>query len=242
MYDAIVTLSYSGPAYIEHVPTDQWIVRCATGVALSVAWDGSPAIMLGPNLLSTKLQLGRFLIGLSTAINLAIASTPALSQRGQWPFRIVAVGWQWDRVRRFKYRPVMYEWHKPNPYDRAQILCGSRVLGRFWDIRDSPPGYIFRGELEQLRRDGGCFRNIGQWVERVGSLMRAAAVRNKGYIGADLMLVHIPPPLSRHVYVDFLPDPGRADPVLLDGLPATFSPWVVDGWHIYPPGASGWVC
>jgi len=227
--DAVVSLSYTGPAYVTHIPTDQWLVQHMIRAELGAAFDGSIANRLGRNHLASNSKIGVVLADLGAAIEAAHCAGQS------HPLRIIATGFQSMKRRWRVWRPVMYVLEKTSAHVRPWISASPRFFGRSWCLDHSPRGYVLLEEIEGLMREDPGFTHPDQWINRVTDTMRCVAGRHSAYIGRDLMYVRIPPPPHRVVFVNFLEDPDRSETVQLDQRPAIFSPWIVDGWHIIAP-------
>src|ERR1700692_187490 len=99
--DAIVAMSYTGPAYIGQLTTDDWIVQNLTGIDVTEAFGTRTGIL--PRL---------FDIGRALNFLLQELSSSEIAQQNI-NFELVAVGWQWRLARRApvgRFQPVPMAW------------------------------------------------------------------------------------------------------------------------------------
>lgn len=84
--NAIVSISYSGPAYIEGFPTDQWIVQRLTGVLVETSPYGGLASAYGENALGDHWKLGNLLHALQRELKLLLSHRARSSiEKEAWP-------------------------------------------------------------------------------------------------------------------------------------------------------------
>ena len=123
--DAIVSICYTGPAYIGSLTTDDWIVQKLTGVDVSEKFGmrGFP--------LSHWLDIGQ-----STRLLLRELACSEIGKQNL-SFELVAVGWQGKNTRRRlegRYQPVPMSWvlSKPEagPFEKEVVR-----LQRYWHRR-----------------------------------------------------------------------------------------------------------
>lgn len=92
----IVSISYTGPAYVRGKPTDQWVAETVSGVKL----DEHPGIRLGRNICQAH-DVGQAIEELRTRAGIAFAG------RARVPLlEFHVIGSQWDRRKR-RLRPVI---------------------------------------------------------------------------------------------------------------------------------------
>ncbi len=94
--NAIVAIGYGGPAYLENLPTDEWIAEKLWGQALPRFIDGSPCTQIGRHSSSVWPDIGYAVRKLKHELEQLRPSMAELS--------IVFAGWQ--KVRR-SARPIM---------------------------------------------------------------------------------------------------------------------------------------
>jgi len=230
--DGVVALSFTGPAYIEHTPTDQWIVHTITGKPTALGFSLLPIARHERNLLANKSKIGGVLADLAVAINAAFSSATPPALQGAFPLRIVASGWQWQMKRPERFRPVMYFLGKESATAPMKCLPSPRHLGAHLCLSQMP-FYVPVDQWESLQVDGPQFRNSTQWAARLQQLMISCAGRYPGYIGRALMHIDVLTPRRREVLVHYYADPNKE--ILAEQPRSVFTPWVVDGWHIFPP-------
>jgi hypothetical protein len=103
--DGIVSISYTGIAFLGNIPTDQWLVEQITGVKFDR--NRKPAaIGLGQNWEPTE-GLGQTMLRIESALRESVKSIP-IQWKGEWgkqPFDLLFVGWHWNK--RARVRPII---------------------------------------------------------------------------------------------------------------------------------------
>lgn len=246
--DAYVAISYSGLAYLEGIPTDEWIGRVLSGDP----WDvpcGGPGGHFG-----TRIQAGQEIhakdIGLSIRLlrdQLAAVMQSEPAGHRQYAPQVTISGWQ--RGKR-AWRPILY------------YLCdlgeGSYYTGFGWSRRhgwergmfylDFVPrrNPLFPSEVRELDdRFKQPHTEEGARV-LIGDYIRRAADRSL-VVGRDYLSILLPPPGARFIETRYVANGASSSIHRSDELniasalgskrpgPVAYSPWVIAPGFVRSP-------
>jgi hypothetical protein len=245
--DAIVSMSYTGPAYIGQLPTDDWIAKTLTGVDTSEKFS----FRTGP--LPQWWDIGR-----ATRLLLReLACTEIAAQKSN--FELIAIGWQWKNVKRSMeglYQPVPMAWGVSKPEGSGFEKEVERLPRRWhWKHRSffcaAPRCNLDKAEqvklfdrlTEEIAQSPApkTSEEVADRVERVTvDTVRAVAVSNP-YVGPNCMSVVIAPPhQSALIRVTFFPFEQHTAQLVGKTfvpitLPAAFSPWIIGQGTMHKP-------
>lgn len=241
--DAIVSISYTGPAYIGPLPTDDWIVQKLTGVDVSEEFGmrGFP--------LSHWLDIGQ-----STRLLLRELACSEVAKQNL-NFELTAVGWQWKMTRRpweGRYRPVPMAWALSKP--QAGAFNGEvERLPRYWHRKHgsffhaSPACNLPKAESDKMfagLRGKAQLQTGEETAARVeqATVDAIRSVSNSNpYVGPNCMSVLLAPPHQRAlIRISFFPQEQHLAQLVSSTsppmtLPAAFSPWIVGGGWMQKP-------
>jgi hypothetical protein len=240
--DAIVSISYTGPAYIGPLTTDDWIVQKLTGVDVSEKFG------------MRWFPLSHWLdIGQSTRLLLQELTCSEIAKQ-YVNFELVAVGWQWKTRRPLagRYEPVPMAWGLSKA-EAGKFEKEVERLPRYWYRKHSsffhaPPACNMpKTEFEKMFAHLRSRRPLETGVETASSVEQASvnAIRSVSnsnpYVGPNCMGVILAPPHQRaFVRISFFPQEehtaqlvGKTAPPM--ALPAAFSPWIVGGGWMQKP-------
>ena len=96
--DALVSIAYSGNAYLDETPTDQWMAGVLIGKRLEP--DDPGGLTIGPR--EGWLDIGQSIELLRTELGSAISRLPQSEEPPS--LHVVIAGWQWNRKRA---RPIV---------------------------------------------------------------------------------------------------------------------------------------
>ncbi len=236
--DGIVTIAYTGTAYIGNIPTDEWIAGVLWGEAISRGPDGrSPAIAIGRR--RVNYDVGLACIKLQEALS-------ALQVKAGVSLTISVSGFMQTNERT---RPILVEITRyASPADVSiRHLYPREVLPRG---RDFIIGRVGVGlDPEQVHRKLAEHRGPGTAIAVENIL--ASVIREKAAVdqtvGSELMSVIIPSRGRDGVVCRFLDTrphysasvaDGRAE---MENVPIGFSPWLVGMNIVYPPSEQTYV-
>jgi hypothetical protein len=236
--DAIVSMAYTGPAYIEDWPTDAWIAWKLWGKSLDRFNNtgGGNIIRVPPH----QYHIGQAIRLLESELKASeIARTKSA-------FELHIVGWKWKLGKsslKGKKRPIPVQWmmvQKPDNEIKTQYIAHKRhpLLA----LHAAPDRNItidnLEGISERIRRSLADSRGA-PWEDRsrkiedeVVKSIRDVAAANP-FIGQDCMSVLIAPP-HRQPFVRvrfFTESVYRARDLGVKSAPeqyeASFSPWII---------------
>jgi hypothetical protein len=240
--DALVSIAYSGPAYLDETPTDQWITERLTDERFDLSQPGF--LKIGP--LKRSLDIGQSIELLRAELGSAILRLPPSVNRPT--LHVIVAGWQWGKR---QARPVAT--HIVNQAATPSTFYLEK-LPRYWHFEQTPENRSLRkvyfaivptsnplshGEqrraFEQLLHTSSSPNDSTQVLI---DTIRLAASKKPRLVGEDCMCVYLPPPSSRVAEVVFVPPQEQRLAVVgrhREELPAAFSPWVVGHGLIAAP-------
>lgn len=236
--DAVIALAYTGTAFLEGIPADQWIVEKITGE--SFPRDRKP-MMLRTGPLPRRLRSGPGVQLLRDELTAAFTRRRMRHDARRMYFEVLGAGWQWGRRKR--PRPVMVTIEKPEGETECRIGYAPRHLGRISLLAATPPGNVGHLDPPALLRDFSAAPSVGE-VESLCARAIAEVAARSPYVGPDCMSIFMPPPQVGHVRVRYMGRPGALGVGPADGtgemrrLIAAYSPWIVGPGLIQAPALS----
>jgi hypothetical protein len=229
--NAIVSMGYVGSAYLERMPTDEWLAERLWGDSFRVRTpDGRvPKCMRA---VGSSRDIGLAVRTLQAALESAAPNRHGLT--------LTIVGWQ---AAKKHARPVLIKLER-----RGNEKAVSRFHSpRWWEMNrtlclDEIGGYLTADDLQALGeslRDAGKSKDILGTFERIlAETVRRVSATNPG-VGSDLMSVILPSPTRGLPCVRFLPSSDHQIEVQSAGelhvLSASYSPWLIGPAILHPP-------
>ena len=189
--DALVCVGYTGLAYLDGIPTDQWIAQSFRGAPLvgGIAFDQSRT---RPN----KADIGLLTKGLVHELQKVVSSLDP--KRSKYPLALNISGWQW-----YKGKPVV----RPITVEIVKLEDSDKIY-----VSRKPRNWLQTLSLQVFDTGGHVSRDIGLrkgLIDRLnavgkGALTAPALVENAfattireasakiPSVGADLMTVLMP--------------------------------------------------
>jgi hypothetical protein len=240
--DGIVSIAYTGIAFLGNIPTDQWLVEQITGRRFDRDRK-PPTVGLGQNWEPTE-GLGQTMLRVQSALGEAVKSIPA-HWKAEWrkqSFDLLIAGWHWNK--RHRVRPIIAAVSK-NPDDN-EFRVGYH--NRFWHYRQlqgtpfivyaAPNSNYSRGDMEQLK-----VRVTNKPWQEVESVMveevRRVAETN-ARVGKHVLTVTLSPPKDARGFVTDNPLAPLMHPIRSSYFPdlkaeVHLSPWLIGRNVIQPP-------
>jgi len=237
--DAIVTLSYTGLAYLQDTPTDAWIAHKLNGTQFPFNPKAVDFTMRLGMRRSEWPALGCALSQLAAALTQA-ASLPRSDLRRS-SITVAVAGWLW--YRRKRPRAVLATVGKVGS-DEFGVKWAPRRHGKYFLHLIAPNGYLSDFERQEVHaRLAGA--DLEDATAIFASSIRRVAARTDT-VGADCMSVSISHPWmdERTINARFLPNLGEvAEKPRTSPRFAAYSPWVVGPHQCLAPmllvGAGG---
>ncbi len=235
--NAIVTIGYSGPAYMDGTTTDRWIAEKLRGEKFRDHEPGRPwALQIGRA--ERWLDIGQSIELLRRESAEVFSRLPA-SQRTR--HHIVVAGWQWRRRRdRFFSRPFLCEISNGESEAERHAFTHDQVP-RYWHWAPKHPAYLSsipdqnplsRCELDKLKKE---LRSAWQSPQASVNVLIGAirfAAQKSPTVGPDCMSIYMPTLSLGVVEAKYLAkDSHQSEP----GGGKSFSPWVVGPYSVMPP-------
>jgi hypothetical protein len=256
--DAYLTIGYTGLAYLEDRPTDQWIAEKLIGEEVESRRGPSGGIpqqfIAGPMPAWSDIGLARR--RLRDALIAATGRLPP-DLRPHFP-QIIIAGWQaGKRVMgdRRRWRPIMDTIADDGvgvPYGVMSSLPRHGWERTRFSVNPTPyfPGLF--GPLAQLVKSLRGARSEDEAEEQMVKVLRLAADSAPKSIGKDFLSVFLPPPAAGFVrtrYVAFDDEIGTLEGPGDEGGgyvgPVGYTPWVVHPYYQAGPairvGSQAWV-
>jgi len=211
--NALVTIGYTGFAFLGGIPTDQWLVEQLTGNAFDRDHRPPDFTM---NRRAPWLDLGMSVRLLKERLDAAPATGIPSMWAKQWvdqSFDLCILGWQWKRGRA---RPIIEALNKPRGslafsierrprywyWERRTLNDGSLGIIKF-SVRAAPRENISRADLQDLvaRLQDGSYDAAETELVRT---VRQVAL-HVPQVGPDCISILIAPPTIGQARVRFLP-------------------------------------
>jgi hypothetical protein len=246
--DAIVSMAYTGSAFVGNIPTDSWI-------ALKLCGEDPPGRR---NLLEGWMRYGKIpSMDIGQAIRLLekeLKLSEIATQNAN--FTLVIVGWKWkcgNHVPVGRRGPLLMGCRIHKPYGGRFAI---QYLPRYWQWETNskfiadPDGNMSTVEFEELcdsirnitvnNRRTPIEQRLRMYEQAIVDAIRAVSARNQ-YVGQNCMSILLAPPHHRaFVRVTFFPhkhysarDLGvaTAPPEYL----AAFTPWIIGQNFVWSP-------
>lgn len=239
--DAIVSIAYTGIAFLNDVPTDQWLVETITRRAFDRA--RKPPVF-GPTDWLSSEGIGQTMMRLRTALEHGSRGVPG-NWTQQWrslSFDLFFVGWHWNN--RGRFRPIV-GWVSKKP-GATNFELGYR--NRLWHYRQAegvpymvgavPSSNYSEDEGTQLRQR---LQNKS-WQETevilVQEVQRVAGTRNS--VGRGALSITLSPPDTACAIVKDFPETSRFHKIessFVANLETEvhLHPWLVGPGLVRPP-------
>lgn len=226
--DAIMTLAYTGSAYVDKLPTDQWIAESLRDKPVPLGRDGRRPATLSVGRLANWPSAGQAVSRLANRLEAAMSSSVT----------IVIAGWQLYRNK----RPRAFGLTIAKPPSRPTIVRFPRHLGRGFGLITEPDGHL---STEEQRAVLDVVRRVtpADAERAMVAAIRKVAARTD-VVGPHCMCVMFPPPWVGWAKIRYdSPSPETAQLVSKRAkipIPIAFWPWVVtEGLTMAPSIISG---
>ena len=244
--NAVVSIGYSGPAFLDNVPTDQWIANWLDGANKARRNRRRARSSAQPRHLRPDIGwiIGLFRKGLFDAYErLSLGTKP--------PLAVVIAGWQWRGSDTARSKPILYELHVPPQFEPgyADVLAPER----WWFLKGRPEFSLIPTQSEQTRQAFekrlGRIPEQPQALEAVVELIREQAASTK-LVSPNCLRVELTHPRVGRAEVSYLraageraaismttdPPPGMGKPrKLVLPLEPCYSPWIVSNGIVAAP-------
>ncbi len=252
--NAVVTIGYTGMAYIGTIPTDQWIAQTLTGLAFPEGRRGRGTV---PALMTSGYEDQYFGLRVRNLRNQLNKVRPFIlgRYRQEWTagsFDLVITGFEWNHG---EVRPYVAALSKPPNSDIFNLSDSDRhwyiPRGRHFPVRmyGAPTQNVTKDELRGIDNrldsvwgDGhGTPDEVADHAEKLlAEVIQDVSVR-LNVVGPDIMSILIPFPGGTEpiIRIRYIPA-GRDQGVLIAGqtqiqVPVAFSPWIVSPGCIRSP-------
>lgn len=236
--DAFVTMSYTGPAYLERTPTDQWLAELIAGESSEVG--GMPGmIKFGP--LRQHLHIGPTLELIRSRVADVFHPARLSRKKRKAMFELLISGWQWGRGRRPRVRPIVAGILKRSGSNEVILWRAPRHVGPGFLLHGTPDSNLRKSDLGAIQRRMHDIKTVDDAENILVDAIRSVACQHP-VVGKDCMSVMIPPPAYRRARVRYIQHTERtfslmhSSPSRIAGsFSATFSPWVIGPGVLHAP-------
>lgn len=239
--DAVVSLGYTGSAYIDGTPTDWWLAETLTGLHYDDR-RRPPSIQTGR--VPRWPHIGPALELLKNELAATFARPRMKRDARNMMFEVVITGWQWGRRKRS--RPITAGILKKAKQSDFQVWRAPRHIGRQFYFSGTPEDNLKTIDIDAVR---GCLRGIRSideaeniLADTVRQVAKATRSGNKSYVGEDCISILMSPPEFAEVRVRYLSTKmaqlaiiPKASPHKARVLPGAFSPWIVGSDMVLAP-------
>lgn len=240
--DGIVSIAYTGIAFLGNIPTDQWLVEQITG--LQFDRDRKPAsIGLGQNWEPTA-GLGRTMQFVQLALQEVVKSIP-VGRKREWQkqqFDLVAAGWTWNK--RGRARPIIVRLCKQADNNEFQMNYTNRqwhyprAQGIPFKVVAAPASNYTRQDVTMLK--SLIANKTWQDAESVmvEEIRRIAEINS--HVGKHALTVTLSPPKYARGFVTDRPVTPLVHSIRNSFFPdlkaeVHLSPWLIGRNVIQPP-------
>jgi len=247
--DGLVTVAYTGLAFLENRPTDTWIAETLSGRITEYVVANRPALQLISGPIEGWPTITQALHRLSQRMQEVFSSMPA-SRRPEL-HSVVVAGWVNSRRR---VRPVLLTLD----YAASRGLTQSSHLPRHWQYLRGPAGQkpariqdvprtIASEALRQIATEAVQTNDVKSLQDRLILGIRDFA-EQLPTVGADCMVVTIPHPRNRVISIRYCPKTLAIEsfdtPSGTQDGSLGFGPWIVGPQVSVPPsllvGTGSW--
>ena len=238
--DAVVVISYTGLAYLDNMPTDQWIAQTLIDRPLAIRSDGRPGAI---QLVYQKVWpfFGTAVKRLSDAISGTMQKLRPVDSQSV-TLKLVLAGWQLYRSKR--PRPIMLTivWQPGRASCHVDPM--PRFLGRRAYLQIEPDGFLTKDEQQALLRSFQGRDALG--IENgMVSALRLVAARSTG-VSPDCICIMLPHPSLGWARIRYdSPVPQRRSLVSSAqsiNIPIAFTPWIITQGGVLAPSIVSGPC
>jgi hypothetical protein len=230
--DGLISVGYTGAAYVGGLPTDTWIAQTLRGDSLAPQGGRHASVFRDP---PNFLDVGQAVMLLQAELERHFRG---LRSRQPKPFLWLTIsGWQWKRRR---LRPV--NWLLLNDPAMPEVYA-RRMQDRYWGwergnfyIQALPP-ILSDGDKVRLAKLLGPMINQPMECEKtLVGVIRSFADGSPNTIGRNCMSVYIGRPDLAPTYIRYHPlQAFTIDLRQEQAIPAAFCPWVLVGRVAHAP-------
>jgi len=186
--DALVAISFSGLAYLDGRPTDQWVAETLWGAPIRVGGRGLLVTGPGPTrTLRANLEL------LTSAVDQELQKLSGIAREKH--FHYVVTGWSWKGENARRVSLAVGNLQGGALVFQRRCRSKPREEVRLVRVDADPPDWLSRQETTRIE-EGVVNARTPEAVEDVLiSEIRSVARRSRGQVGEDCMSVQIPVPM-----------------------------------------------
>ena len=219
--NCILSIGYTGLAYVGEKPTDQWIVEQLTRVI-----DDRPMAIRSGSF--DHVDVGRALARIHDAFERYPAQLPHAWRKYWADAAVFTGGWQWTS--RGHSRPILASITN-NPSDTS---CQLEYAERHWYVGKGEQVRLWGGPLEnapgedrtQLRNRLAEVKTRDDVEQALVHFIRNVANRNR-LVGQNCMSILLSPPRFGIARVRYMPRIAPDDDDLSDVASVAYTPWIV---------------
>lgn len=224
--DAFLTLAYTGLAYVNGLPTDQWIAETLRNKPVAPGQDGHRPATFSFERVANWPSVGQAVERLTSGLEAAMSRLTPAAWRSE-PLTIVIAGWQLYRAKRPRVFGLTIA--KPVGLSAPAVVRLPRHLGRRVVLITEPDGHLSSEEQRAVLAVVPGATAVVAEQAMVAEIRKVAA--RTDVVGPHCLCVMLPPPWvgwakvrydSPHLDVAHLVTEQATLPI-----PAAFTPWIL---------------
>jgi hypothetical protein len=238
--NGVVAMGFTGIAYVEGVPTDQWLAQQLVDKPLNgPPGEPTPAYISGR--VRPWRDVGSVLNTLRDSLSAVSARLTNRNRREQWrlnPFVLLCVGWLWNRNRPSTSRPFIAYILKEEQRTDFDLLWSSPRAGATQEgmVVAAPRSPFVDSALASLAPQLGDANPDD--AERLMVEATRKCAHEAPVIGHDVLSVLLPPPKYACIRIRFIPRSlVQKSRIIPNSQELSFSPWVIGPCGIVGPAA-----
>ena len=235
--DAVAALGYSGTAFIsrkgdsERLPTDQWIVEACSGERIQRAFNGEPSTRLSYGSPTKPVPgLAAVLEQLRSCLSVAFSDGSVDRPLRDEPFVVLVVGWRADSL-----PPVVCRVFRRSPQEAFEVQWAPSGTTKRTFFVIEPSSNAQHADIPALQSELESCSSTDDFENALTAAVRRASRALPGYIGANVMSIHLPHPDEQRVRIRYLPIGATTMPLHNKQFPVAYTPWIVAPGLLQPP-------
>ena len=230
--NGILAIGYTGFAYIDNAPTDQWLAE----TLLDTRFDrgGQMANIMGAS--HQVLTIAEAIVAVRNAVS---GAAPLIADRfrSQWlpsEFDVLSVGYEWNDE---EWWCVIHGVSKA----AGEAECSTTSVQRRLGLMAAPASTSGSEQLEAINQAIARATSASEVENALVSGVRSAANEHRT-VGRDCLVIQLGLPGTASAVVRFSPqDPDKSKEAIPVGyrlqrtMPIAYSPWVIGPGMVHPP-------
>ena len=230
--DGLVSISYTGLAFVEGVPTDEWLVSTITG-ATDLVVDGRTPIRMGR--FPYYPDVGQAVEQIRDTLNRVIPSLDPVRRR--IALELSVLGWQWRPGSGREVRRLLWniKAERGHPFQVTRVIPRRLPRANVY-VLSIGDDQLSDAEFQAIAAAAGAPDATLDAIEATLSDAVGVMAGRTDSVGRDVTAVAMPHPANGWVRIRFRGDsPAFVQTASGDAVEVGFVPWVVGRELIAPP-------